>query len=81
MNDNGPSFIAILFSSLLTMAQTNEVFQIISLILTIAATLVTLGFNIYKWYKAAKKDGKIDENEIKELVDIINDAKDDLDDK
>ena len=55
----------------LTMAQTNEVFQLVELILSIATTLFILGINIYSWWKKAKKDGKITEEEVKEGVEII----------
>lgn len=59
----------------LTVAQTNEVFQLIELILSIATTLFILGINIYAWWKKAKKDGKIDKEEIEELKEIVNDGK------
>lgn len=63
-------------SAIFTALQTNQIFQTISLILTCLATLVTIAYTIYKWYKNAKKDGKIDEQEIKEGIDIIKDATD-----
>lgn len=59
------------FATVLTVVQTNEIFQIISLILTCIATLVTILYNLYKWYKKATEDGKIDENEIDELINIL----------
>lgn len=71
------------FSVFLTMSQTNEVFKTISLILTILATAVVLARNIYNWYVDAKRDGKIDKDEVKDLIDIvdkgINDIKDEVD--
>ena len=33
-----------------------------------------LARNIYEWYLKAKKDGKIDANEGKELIDIVDDG-------
>ena len=69
------------FATVFTAVQTQEVFQIISLILTCIATGLTIAYTIYKWYKNAMKDGKLDENEIKEGIDIINNAIDDLKDK
>lgn len=65
-------------SAVFTAIQTQEVFQIISLILTCVATLVTIAYTIYRWYKNATKDGKIDDKEIGELVDIINKGADDI---
>ena len=62
------------FATILTAVQTQEVFQIISLILTCIATGLTIAFTIYKWYKNAMKDKKLDEKEIKEGIDIINDS-------
>jgi len=61
-----------------TVIQTQELFQIISLILTCIATLTTIGYNIYKWYKNAMKDKKLDENEIKEGIDIIKQGAEDI---
>lgn len=66
------------FSSILTVAQTNETFKTISLILTILSTLVILVRNIYNWYIASKADGKIDKDEVKDLIDIIGDGVDDI---
>ena len=60
--------------AVLTVVQTNQVFQLVSLILTCIATAVAIGFTIYKWYKAAKADGKIDEKELEELGGIIKDG-------
>ena len=64
--------------AVLTVVQTNQVFQLVSLILTCIATAVALGFTIYKWYKAAKADGKIDDKEVEELVNIIKDSADEI---
>lgn len=66
------------FATFLTAIQTQQVFQIISLILTCVATALTIAYTIWKWYKNAMKDGKIDEKEIKEGIDILNDAAKDI---
>ena len=65
----------------LTVAQTNEIFQMVELILSIATTLFILGVNIYVWYKKAKADGKIDKEEIEELKEIVEDGKEKLENK
>lgn len=65
----------------LGVAQLNQVMQIIQLTLGILATIISITFSLYKWWKKAKEDGKITEDEINEAVDIINDALDDKDKK
>ena len=66
--------------AVLTVVQTNEVFQLVSLILTCIATAVAIGFTIYKWIKTATADGKIDKEEIEELGEIINDSAEKIND-
>lgn len=58
--------------------QTNELFSIISWVLTILATLVTIVYTLWKWYRKAKADGKIDEDEIEEGLKITKDGLDTL---
>ena len=64
----------ILISVLFTTAQTKEVLQIISFILTIISVLIVIIRNIIDWYIDAKKDGKITAEEIKQGTDIIIDG-------
>ena len=68
-----------------TAIQPNEVLQTISLVITILGGLITIVFAVITWYKNAKKDGKIDKEEVKELIDIVQDGteniKEALDDK
>lgn len=66
--------VGITLSSIFTAVQTNDVFRIISLVLTILTTCVVLGRNIYEWYVEAKKDGKITPDELKKGVDIAQDG-------
>ena len=68
-NNNLISWVGSTFGVVFTAIQTNEVFQIISLILTILSILVSLAFTFYKWYKEAKKDGEITPDEIKEIIE------------
>lgn len=53
-----------------TITQTNEILQTISICITIAGGLVVLITTgiipLVKWFKKAKEDGKIDDEEIKE---------------
>ena len=74
MSDKFQDIVGITFQSMLTIAQTDEIFRIISLVLTIISAVVVLARNIYEWYLKAKKDGKIDANEGKELIDIVDDG-------
>ena len=65
------------FGTILTAIQTNEVFQYISLGLTILSTLVAIAYTIYNWWRKAKEDGKITKEEVDDLVDDINQIIDD----
>lgn len=52
--------------------QTNDVLQTISLCITIIGGLITfIVVPLLTWYKNAKKDGKIDEDEIEDAIDIV----------
>ena len=51
--------------------QTNELLQKISLVLTILGSVITIVMALTNWWKSAKKDGKIDKEEIKEGGKII----------
>lgn len=57
---------------ILTASQTQNLFQTISLILTIIATLFSIISRIVIWYKHAKADGKITKDELKEGAEILN---------
>lgn len=82
MSEKISDSVCLAFQSFLTLTQTDEIFRIISLVLTIISALVVLAKNIYDWYIKAKKDGKIDAGETKDLIDIVdkgvNDIKENL---
>lgn len=59
-------------STIATIAQTDEMFRLIQIILTCIGVLVSLAYTIWKWYRTAKKDGKITKDEVDELFDDIN---------
>lgn len=63
---------------LATALQTDKIFQIIQLALSILTTLILCVLKIISWAKKAKADGKIDKEEIDEAIDIIKDAADDI---
>ena len=60
--------------------QTNELLQTISLVLTIVGTCITIAMALINWWKKAKEDGKIDKDEIKDVVDIIKDGAESIQD-
>lgn len=62
-------------SWILTITQANEVFQLIELILSILATLLTVFYILIKWYKKATEDGNISPEEVKELIEELNELK------
>lgn len=64
------------FGYFLTIEQTNQLFQLISLIASIIASGVIIALNVWKWWIVAKKDGKIDEHEVDQLINIVQNKKD-----
>ena len=57
-----------------TAVQPDQVLQYISLGLTIIATLITIILGLRAWWKDAKKDGKIDKEEVEQAVKIVEDG-------
>lgn len=58
-----------------TSIQTNEVLQIISLVLTILGTLITfIVLPLLNWFIKSKKDGKITIDEVKEGVETLQEG-------
>ena len=55
-----------------TAIQPEDVLRWVSLGLTIIATIVSLAFTIYTWWKKASADGKITEDEVNDLLDQIS---------
>ena len=67
--------IAVL-ETMVTVSQTNEVFQTIQIIISALAGAVALAYTIWRWYRNAKKDGKITEDEIDDLFEQISKKED-----
>lgn len=67
--------IAVL-ETMVTVSQTNEVFQTIQIIISALAGAVALAYTIWRWYRNAKKDGKITEDEIDDLFKEITKKED-----
>lgn len=67
--------VASSLSAVGTSIQSDEVLQIISLVLTILGTLITfIVLPLLTWYKNAKKDGKITIDEVKEGVETLQEG-------
>lgn len=64
-----------------TAMQTENIFKIISLVLTCLSVAASLALTIYKWYKTAKADGKITADEVMDVVGKVKDATDEIKDK
>lgn len=67
--------IAVL-ETMVTVSQTNEVFQTIQIIISALAGAVALAYTIWRWYRNAKKDGKITEDEVDDLFEQITKKED-----
>lgn len=78
MKDTRIDYVLDALAIALGLSQGQELLSYIQLGLGILATIVSIAFSIWKWWKKASADGKITEEEIKELSD---DLKDKLDDK
>lgn len=58
-----------------------QIFQIILLVLGCISSLISICYSLYKWFKNAKKDGKITPEEVKEGVDIATTGVKEISDK
>ena len=58
--------------------QVEELFKWVQLGLGIMATLLSIAFSLWQWWKKAKQDGKITEEEFKEGVEIIEHGSDEI---
>ena len=78
MKDNLLAILGIGVQAIFTAVQTDEVLRRISFGITILSALITIAYNIYKWWRKSKEDGKISMDEVDELVDIVKDGSDTL---
>lgn len=81
MKNNNYDFLTNALGVALTAVQTNEIFQLISLILTCISITFSMIFTIWKWYHNATADGKIDKGEIDDIMTKIDDKLNDLNDE
>ena len=64
--------------AILTAIQTDEVLRRISFGFTIFSVILNIAYNVWRWWRKSKEDGKISMNEVDELVDIVKDGSDTL---
>lgn len=76
-HDEVVGFGGTIFGGVMTAIQANEVLQVIQAILTVIGLLITISYTIWKWYRKAKADGKIEEDEVDELMEDLNKVKED----
>lgn len=75
MNKELPTMVGNGLTYILAAIQQNEVLQIIEFVFSAILTIVILIYRIWHWWKEAKKDGKITEEELNELGGIVEDTK------
>lgn len=80
MQEKPINYIASAVACITTSLQSNEIFSYVSLSLTILSIVVSLTFTIYRWYKVATDDGKINKEEIDDLMKNINEGVNELND-
>ena len=64
--------------AIFTAIQTDEVLRRISFGFTLVSVILTIAYNIWRWYRKSKEDGKISMKEVDELGEIIKDGSDAL---
>lgn len=80
MQEKPINYIASAVACITTAIQSDEIFSYVSLSLTILSIVVSLAFTIYRWYKVATGDGKINKEEIDDLMKNINEGVNELND-
>lgn len=65
----------------LSVTNTREIFEWISLILSIIISVLIIGGKLFRWWKKAKADGKIDKEELDEAIEIVEDGIKDINEK
>lgn len=64
--------------AIFTAIQTDEVLRWISFGFTLVSVILTIAYNIWRWWRKSKEDGKISMKEVDELGKIIKDGSDSL---
>lgn len=67
--------IGVILSATGTASQTNEILQVVSLVITIIGALITyVLIPLITWYKKSKQDGKITAEELKEGAEALKEG-------
>lgn len=69
------------FMYVLTFTNTKEIFEIISLVLSILISILIIVSKFIQWFKNVKNDGKITSDEIKDGINIFSSGVDSIRDK
>lgn len=64
----------------INITETSEILGLVLLILNIAVLVVSMTLKIINWVKQSKEDGKITDDEIKDLEKIVTDTTTKIDD-
>lgn len=64
--------------AILTAVQTDEVLRWIAFGFTLFSVILNIAYNVWRWYRKSKEDGKISMKEVDELGEIIKDGSDSL---
>ena len=64
--------------AILTAVQTDEVLRWVSFGFTLFSVILNIAYNVWRWWRKSKEDGKISMDEVDELVDIVKDGSDSL---
>ena len=64
--------------AILTAVQTDEVLRWISFGFTLFSVILNIAYNVWRWWRKSKEDGKISMKEVDELGEIIKDGSDSL---
>ena len=64
--------------AILTAIQTDEVLRWIAFGFTLFSVILNIAYNVWRWWRKSKEDGKISMDEVDELVDIVKDGSDSL---
>ena len=68
------------FQYLISFAQVEDIMRIVGLVLSVLISILILVDKMITWWKKAKEDGKITEDEIQEGVNIIKEGTEDIKD-
>lgn len=78
MKNNYTTEVLNVFQYLATTLQESPILKWVQLGLSILTSVILIGYRLWKWYREAKKDGKIDDKEIDEGFEILSDGLEDI---